>query len=84
MQPPTKKLSVGAILLAIFGCLVGVVVGLVLGSVLATALHVSPMEGGAGYLAVAIALIVVLIITPSSILLALYWRGVKGFGSSLD
>ena len=77
MQPPTKKLSVRAILLAIFGCLVGVVVGLVLGSVLATALHVSPMEGGAGYFAVAIALIVVLIIGPSSILLALYWREVR-------
>ena len=36
------------------------------------------MEGGAGYFAVAIALIVALIVTPSSILLTLYWRGIRG------
>jgi len=35
------------------------------------------MEGEAGYFAVAIALIVALIVTPSSILLTLYWRGVR-------
>jgi hypothetical protein len=35
------------------------------------------MEGGAGYFAVAIAMIVALIITPSSILLTLHWRGVR-------
>ncbi len=35
------------------------------------------MEGEAGYFAVAIALIVALIVTPSSVLLTLYWRGVR-------
>ena len=85
-QAPTisgesKKLPISAIL---FGILAGVVggaaglgLGLALGSVLASAFHVSSMEGEAGYFAVAIALIVALIVTPSSILLALYWRGVR-------
>ena len=35
------------------------------------------MEGGAGYFAVAIALMVALVVTPASILLTLYWRGVR-------
>ena len=35
------------------------------------------MEGEAGYFVVAIALLVALIVTPSSILLTLYWRGVR-------
>src|SRR5437867_11194420 len=85
-QAPTisgesKKLPISAIL---FGILAGVVGGaaglglvLALGSVLASAFHVSAMEGEAGYFAVAIALIVALIVTPSSILLTLYWRGVR-------
>jgi len=42
------------------------------------------MEREAGYFAVAIALIVALIVAPSSILLTLYWRGFEGFGYSLD
>jgi hypothetical protein len=71
-----QELSVSAILLGIFGGLVGVVIGvglgLALGSVLAAVLHVSPMEGGAGYFAVAIVLIVALIIAPSSIVFVLY------------
>jgi hypothetical protein len=81
MQAGTKKLPVNAILFGILagvvGAAVGLGVGIALGSVLAAALHVSPMEGGAGYFAVAIALIVALIVTPSSILLTLYWRGVR-------
>ena len=71
-----QELSVSAILLGIFGGLVGVVVGLGLGlvpgSVLVATLHVSPREGGAGYFAVAIVLIVALIIAPSSIVFVLY------------
>lgn len=53
--------------------------GVVLGSVLAAALHVSRMEGEAGYFAVVIALMVTLIVSPTSILLTLYWRGVRKF-----
>src|SRR5437870_11435765 len=92
-QAPTisgesKKLPISAIL---FGILAGVVggaaglgPGLALGSVLASAFHVSSMEGEAGYFAVAIALIVALIVTPSSILLALYWRGVDRKSTRLN
>ncbi len=76
-----KKLPVSAILFGILAGMVGGVVGLglglVLGSALAAALHVSPMEGGAGYFAVGIALIVTLLVAPTSILLTLYWRGVR-------
>jgi hypothetical protein len=36
------------------------------------------MEGGAGYFAVAIALIVALVVMPTSIVLTLYWRGIRG------
>ena len=82
MQAATKKLPVRAILFGILagvvGTAVGLGVGIALGSVLAAALHVSPMEGEAGYFAVAIALIVALIATPSTILLTLYWRGIRG------
>ena len=35
------------------------------------------MEGGAGYFAVGIALLVGLLVTPTSIVLTLYWRGVQ-------
>jgi hypothetical protein len=84
-QPPisgeSKKLPISAILFGILWGIVGAAVGLglgfVLGSVLAAAFHVSTMEGEAGYFVVAIALIVALIVTPSSILLTLYWRGVQ-------
>jgi ABC-type antimicrobial peptide transport system permease subunit len=77
LQAATKKLSVNAILFGILAGVVGVAVGLgvgiALGSVLAAAFHVSPMEGGAGYFAVAISLMVALVVTPASILLTLYW-----------
>jgi len=81
ISPRPKKLPVSAILFGILAGVVGVAAGLglgaALGSVLASAFHVSTMEGEAGYFVVAIALIVALIVTPSSILLALYWRGVR-------
>src|SRR5206468_12227816 len=85
-QPPTisgesKKLPISAILFGILAGIVGAAAGLglgfVLGSVLAAAFHVSSMEGEAGYFVVTIALVVALIVTPSSILLTLYWRGVR-------
>jgi hypothetical protein len=81
LQPTTKKLSVSAILFGILGGVIGLggglILGIALGSALAAAFHVSPMEGGAGYFAVAIALLVTLVVTPTSILLSLYWRGVR-------
>jgi hypothetical protein len=82
LQAATKKLPVSAILFGILAGIIGVGAGLflgfALGSALAVALHVSPMEGGAGYFAISIALIVTVIVAPSSILLALYWRGIRG------
>jgi hypothetical protein len=82
LQPAPKKLSLRAILFGILAGIIGLggglVLGIALGSGLAAALHVSPMEGGAGYFAVAIALIVALIVAPALIVLTLYWRGIRG------
>jgi len=76
-----NKLSVSAILLGIVGGIIGIAVGLflgfALGAALAAALHVPSREGEAGYFTVAIALIVTCALTPVSILVALYWRGVR-------
>jgi len=81
LQPTTGKLSITAVLLAILAGIIGIAAGLflgfALGAALASAFHISSFEGGAGYFAVAIALLVTLIVTPISILLALYWRGVR-------
>jgi hypothetical protein len=81
LQPATKKLPVSAVFFGILGGIIGVGAGLflgfALGSALATAFHVSAFEGGAGYFAISIALVVTAIITPTSILLTLYWRGVR-------
>jgi hypothetical protein len=81
LQPATRKLSVSAILLGILGGIIGLAVGLflgfALGAALAAAFHVSSFEGEAGYFAVSIAILVTLIVTPVSILLTLYWRGVR-------
>jgi hypothetical protein len=35
-------------------------------------------EGGAGYFAVAIALLVTVLVTPVAILVTVYWRGIRG------
>ncbi|HEY4282787.1 MAG TPA: hypothetical protein VGM62_06935 [Chthoniobacterales bacterium] len=82
MQPATKKLSVSAILFGIIGGVIGIAAGLflgfALGAGLAAAFHVSSFEGGAGYFAAAIALIVTCIVAPGVILLTLYWRGTRG------
>ena len=81
LQAATKKLRVSAILFGVLAGIVGLggglILGIALGSALAAAFHVSPMEGGAGYFAVAISLIVALVVTPTSILLTLYGRGVR-------
>jgi hypothetical protein len=76
-----KKLPVSAILFGILGAIIGLAGGLflgfLLGGALAAAFHVSTFEGEAGYFAAAIALLVAAIVTPSAILLTLYWRGVR-------
>ena len=81
MQSATKKPSVSAILLGIVGGIIGIASGLflgfALGAALAAALHVPSREGEAAYFTVAIALIVTSIVTPVSILVTLYWRGVR-------
>jgi hypothetical protein len=82
VQPETKKLSVSTILFGILTGAVGIGAGLflgfALGGALAAAFHVSTFEGEAGYFAVAIALLVTCIVAPGSILLTLYWRGIRG------
>jgi len=81
MKAAINNLSVSAILFGILGGIMGMAAGLflgfALGSSLAAAFHVSTFEGEAGYFAVAIALLVTFIVTPLSILLVLYWRGVR-------
>jgi hypothetical protein len=83
LQPATKKLSASAILFGILAGIIGIGAGLflgfALGAALAAAFHVSTFEGGAGYFAAAIALIVTCIVAPGLILLTLYWRGTRGF-----
>ena len=82
MQTAPKKLSVSAILLGIVGGIIGLAAGLflgfALGAMLAKILHVSSFEGGAGYFAISIALLVTVLVAPIAILLTLYWRGVRG------
>jgi hypothetical protein len=81
LQRAIRNLSVSAILLGILAGIVGVACGLILGfavgSAFAAALHVPSREGEAAYFTVAIALIVTVIVTPLSILVTLYWRGVR-------
>ena len=82
VQPATKKLSVSAILFGILAGIIGIAAGLflgfALGAGLAAVFHVSSFEGGAGYFAAAIALLVTCIVAPGLILLTLYWRGTRG------
>ncbi len=82
VQSGVKKLSLSAILFGILAGIIGIAAGLflgfALGAVLAAAFHVSTFEGEAGYFAAAIALFVTCIVAPGSILLTLYWRGIRG------
>ena len=90
MQAAPKKLSVKAILLGIVGGIIGLAVGLflgfALGAILARVMHISSFEGGAGYFAILIALLVTLLVAPVAILrhpllarntrdLAIHWAG---------
>jgi len=82
MQSAPKKLSVSAILLGIVGGMIGLAAGLflgfALGAALASVFHVSSFEGGAGYFAISIAILVTLLVLPVAILVTLYWRGIRG------
>ena len=81
MPVAVNKLSISAILFGIVAGIIGLAGGLflgfALGAALASAFHVSSFEGGAGYFAAAIALLVTFIVTPVLIVLTLYWRGVR-------
>ena len=82
MQVASKKLSVSAILLGIIGGIIslaaGLFLGFALGAILARVLHISSFEGGAGYFAVVIAVLVTVLLAPVAIVLTLYWRGIRG------
>jgi hypothetical protein len=82
MQASPKKLSVSSILLGIVGGIIGLAAGLflgfALGSLLAKLLHVSSFEGGAGYFAILIAILVTILVAPAAIFLTLYWRKIRG------
>jgi hypothetical protein len=82
VKAATRKLSIGAILFGILAGIIGIAAGLLLGFALgaglAAAFHVSTFEGGAGYFAAAIALLVTCVVAPGLIVLTLYWRGTRG------
>jgi hypothetical protein len=81
VQAAAKKLPVSAILLAmlaaVFGGVVGALFGGLIGSLLAIAMHISAREGESGYFIIFIGLVAIAIVTPTAVLLALYWRGVR-------
>src|SRR5207237_6069887 len=56
----------------------GLFLGFALGAILAKVLHISSFEGGAGYFAILVALLVTVLVAPVAILLTLYWRGIRG------
>ena len=82
MEAASKKLSISSILLGIIGGIIGLAAGLFLGfafgAILAKLLHISSFEGGAGYFAVVIALLVTVLVAPVAIVLTLYKRGIRG------
>ena len=88
MRAAPKKLSVSAILLGIVGGIIGLAAGLflgfALGAILAKVLHISSFEGGAGYFAILVALLVTVLVAPVAIDallarntrdLAIHWAG---------
>jgi energy-coupling factor transporter transmembrane protein EcfT len=81
MQTSTSKLPVSAILLAMFATVIGGILGALfgglIGSLLASAMHVPAREGESGYFIIFVGLIAIGIVTPASVLLTLYWRGVR-------
>ena len=82
MQTGTNKLSVSSILFGIVGGIIGLAAGLflgfALGAALASVFHVSSFEGGAGYFAISIAILVTIVVAPVLIVVTLFWRGIRG------
>jgi hypothetical protein len=56
----------------------GLFLGFALGAALASVFHVSSFEGGAGYFAISIAILVTIVVAPVVITVTLYWRGTRG------
>ena len=77
-----RKLPVSAIFLGILAAVIGGLIGAfgagAIGALLANAMHVSSREGESGYFVVFIALIGIVLVTPTAIVLTLYWRRVRG------
>jgi hypothetical protein len=80
MQTAPKKLRLNTVLLGIVAGIIGLATGLFLGfgAILARVMHISSFEGGAGYFAISIAILVTVLVAPLAILLTLYWRGTRG------
>jgi hypothetical protein len=82
MQTAPKKLRLNTVLLGIVAGIIGLATGLflgfALGAILARVMHISSFEGGAGYFAISIAILVTVLVAPLAILLTLYWRGTRG------
>src|SRR5947209_5184641 len=78
MQTAPKKLRLKTVLLGIIGLATGLFLGFALGAILAKVMHISSFEGGAGYFAISIAILVTVLVAPLAILLTLYWRGTRG------
>jgi hypothetical protein len=76
-----KKLPLSAVLFAMLAAVVGAVIGALLGgligSLLASAMRVPAREGESGYFIIFIALIAIGLVTPTAVVLTLYWRGVR-------
>lgn len=56
----------------------GLFLGFALGAALASVFHVSSFEGGAGYFAISIAILVTIVVAPVLIVVTLFWRGIRG------
>src|SRR6476620_5348167 len=62
----------------IIGLAAGLFLGFALGAALASVFHVSSFEGGAGYFAISIAILVTSVVAPVLIVGTLFWRGIRG------
>ena len=82
MKAAINSLSVSSILFGIVGGIIGLAAGLflgfALGAALASVFHVSSFEGGAGYFAISIAILVTIVVAPVLIVVTLFWRGIRG------
>jgi hypothetical protein len=68
----------------IIGLAAGLFLGFAFGAILAKVLHISSFEGGAGYFAVVIALLVTVLVRQSQLFSPFTSEVYAGFGYSLD